>query len=214
VARDRQVSQVRRVEGSSEDAEARHRRSIADLPVALDEVLEGAQLAQADRAARVKLLRRVADLRPHPELSPSVKRVDAFTYTQAASTPSWKARAAAVSRVTIASEWPLPWRAMCSIASSTESTRPTAQRHGEILGRPVLLAGRLDDREPHRACVGRHQGAGGSSARTSTPAHRARARCGGTNRAATCSWINSVSAALQTPGRCVFALINDRFRLV
>ena len=42
--------------------------SYADLPRALDEVLERAQLAQADRAARVQLLRRVADLRAHAEL--------------------------------------------------------------------------------------------------------------------------------------------------
>src|SRR4029077_5883023 len=40
----------------------------ADVPVALDEVLEGAQLAQPDRPARVQLLRGVADLGPHPEL--------------------------------------------------------------------------------------------------------------------------------------------------
>src|SRR4029077_7100983 len=63
---------------------------------------------------------------PRPNSPPSVKRVEAFTYTHAASTPSWKARAAAVSRVTIASEWPLPCSAMCSIASSSESTTRTA----------------------------------------------------------------------------------------
>ena len=38
-------------------------------PVALDQVLERAQLAQADRAARVQLLRRVADLGAHAELA-------------------------------------------------------------------------------------------------------------------------------------------------
>ena len=38
-------------------------------PVALDEVLERAELAQADRAARVQLLGRVADLRAHAELA-------------------------------------------------------------------------------------------------------------------------------------------------
>ena len=45
---------------------------------------------------------------PIPNSPPSVKRVDALTYTHAASTPSWKARAAVASSVTIASEWPLP----------------------------------------------------------------------------------------------------------
>jgi hypothetical protein len=39
---------------------------------------------------------------PIPNWPPSVKRVEAFTYTQAASTPSWNARALAVSRVRIA----------------------------------------------------------------------------------------------------------------
>ena len=45
---------------------------------------------------------------PIPNSPPSVKRVEALTYTQAASTPSWNARADAVSRVRIASEWPEP----------------------------------------------------------------------------------------------------------
>src|SRR5205085_1523219 len=59
---------------------------------------------------------------PIPNSPPSVNRVDALTYTHAASTPSWKALAAAVSCVTIASEWPLPCWLMCSIASALAST--------------------------------------------------------------------------------------------
>jgi len=43
-----------------------------------------------------------------PNCPPSVNRVEAFTYTQAASTPSSNARADSASRVRIASEWPLP----------------------------------------------------------------------------------------------------------
>src|SRR5512135_3480204 len=39
------------------------------LAVALDQVAVRAQLAQADRAARVQLLGRVADLGAHPELA-------------------------------------------------------------------------------------------------------------------------------------------------
>jgi len=39
---------------------------------------------------------------PIPNSKPSVNRVEALTYTQAASTPSWNARADAVSRVTLA----------------------------------------------------------------------------------------------------------------
>src|SRR3954463_13625948 len=45
---------------------------------------------------------------PIPNSPPSVKRVEALTYTHAASTPSWNARAEAVSRVTMASECPEP----------------------------------------------------------------------------------------------------------
>src|SRR5215217_2468273 len=45
---------------------------------------------------------------PIPNSPPSVKRVDALTYTQAASTPSWNARAASTDPVTIASECPDP----------------------------------------------------------------------------------------------------------
>src|SRR5437588_11496901 len=41
---------------------------------------------------------------PIPNSPPSVNRVEALTYTQAASTPCSKARADSVSRVTIASE--------------------------------------------------------------------------------------------------------------
>ena len=39
------------------------------MAVALDDVLERAQLAQRDRPARVELLGRVADLGAHPELA-------------------------------------------------------------------------------------------------------------------------------------------------
>src|SRR3954451_11092262 len=42
----------------------------ADLAVAVDQIASRAQLAQADRPARVQLLRRVADLRAHAELAP------------------------------------------------------------------------------------------------------------------------------------------------
>src|SRR3954468_13321120 len=41
----------------------------ADLAVAVDQIASRAQLAQADRPARVQLLRRVADLGAHAELA-------------------------------------------------------------------------------------------------------------------------------------------------
>src|SRR5438876_72470 len=40
-----------------------------DVTLALDQVLEGAELPQADRAAGVELLGRVSDLGPHSELA-------------------------------------------------------------------------------------------------------------------------------------------------
>ena len=45
---------------------------------------------------------------PIPNWPPSVNRVEAFTYTQAASTACWNLRAAPAEPVTIASEWPEP----------------------------------------------------------------------------------------------------------
>ena len=78
-------------------------------PVALDQVLERAQLAQADRAAGVQLLRRVADLGAHAELAAvgEARRgvdVDAGRVDAALE----RARGARRRAVTIASEWPEP----------------------------------------------------------------------------------------------------------
>src|SRR5204863_1714064 len=64
---------------------------------------------------------------PIPNSKPSVKRVEALTYTAAASTPRSNACADATDEVTIASECPEPWRLTCSTASCTESTTPTAR---------------------------------------------------------------------------------------
>ncbi len=83
---------------------------------------------------------------PIPNSPPSVKRVEALTYTQAASTPSWNSRAPAVSFVRIASECPEPWRAMCSIASRGRVDDRDRQRQRQILGVPVLLARRCRER--------------------------------------------------------------------
>ena len=62
-----------RVERPAENSDAHDAQpsgcSRTDVAGALDQVLERAQLAQADRAAGVQLLSRVADLRAHPELA-------------------------------------------------------------------------------------------------------------------------------------------------
>src|ERR1700683_2015316 len=64
------VTEMWRIEGPAEDADSQgllrtRRSSGANVARAFDQVLERAQLAQADRAARVELLRRVADLGAH-----------------------------------------------------------------------------------------------------------------------------------------------------
>ena len=64
---------------------------------------------------------------PKPNSPPSVKRVEAFTYTQAESTSRVNRSAASSDDVTIASECPVAKRAMWSIASSSESTTRTAR---------------------------------------------------------------------------------------
>ena len=64
---------------------------------------------------------------PRPNTPPSVKRVDALTYTAAESTARVNFAAAASSDVTMASEWPVEWRAMCATASSRLSTTRTAR---------------------------------------------------------------------------------------
>ena len=99
--------------------------------------------------------------------------------------------------MTIASEWPLPCALTCSIASSTESTTPTASIEREELGVPVLV-GRLGERRrPGR----RRARAARPSTRSSTPASRSARSARGQERAAASACTSSVSAALQTPGR-------------
>ena len=64
---------------------------------------------------------------PRPNSPPSVKRVEALTYTAALSTPLTKASAWEGSSVTMASLWPVEWAAMWAMASSTLSTSFTAR---------------------------------------------------------------------------------------
>ena len=83
-------------------------RVSATWPVALDQVLERAQLAQPDRPASVELLGRVADLGAHPELvavGEARRGVDVHTGGVDAELEGPRGSA---SRVTIASECPMP----------------------------------------------------------------------------------------------------------
>lgn len=138
-----------------------------------------------------------------PNRLPSVNRVLAFQYTAAESTPAWNRRAASASRATIASLCPLPCRLMCAMASSRESTTAT----------PMIRARNSVSQSPAVASRSRVATSGGASARTrsstrsSTPrASRAR-RMRGKNAPARSWCTSSFSAALQTAGRWVFALI-------
>ena len=74
-------------------------------PVALDQVLERAQLPQPDRPAGVELLRGVADLGAHPELAAvGEARRGVDVHAGGIDTELERPRRASVSRVTIASE--------------------------------------------------------------------------------------------------------------
>ena len=64
---------------------------------------------------------------PKPNSPPSVKRVEALTYTAALSVPLTNTSAAAGSSVTMASLWPVEWVRMCATACSTLSTTATAR---------------------------------------------------------------------------------------
>ena len=176
-------------------------------PAALDQVLERAQLAQADRAAGVELLGRVADLRAHPELAAvgEARRgvdVDAGGVDLELEGP----RRSRCRPVTIASEWPLPWRLMCSIASSTRVDDADRHLQRQVLGVPVLI-GRGADRQVGDAARARVRRRAASRRRRAARA----ARAAGT-APATSAWTSSVSAALQTPGPLDLGVDDDLLR--
>ena len=117
---------------------------------------------------------------------------------QAESIPSWNARAAARSLVTIASEWPEPYcvDVVDRLLDGVDDPHGQDQRE-ELLG-PVGLASpqRPTDRSRARA----RRRAARRPARAAPPA-----RAAGTS-AATAECTSSVSAALHMPGRWTLAL--------
>src|SRR5579863_1484021 len=117
------VGEVRRVEGPAEDADGRQLRTCPS-PSTRYLAAHSSRTPIGPRACSFCVELPISA--PIPNSAPSVKRVEALTYTHAASTSSWKRRPAAASRVTIASLWPVPCAAMCSIAASSESTTATA----------------------------------------------------------------------------------------
>ena len=173
------------------------------MPVALDDVLERAQLAQADRAAGVQLLRRVADLGAHPELA-AVGEARRGVDVDAGGVDAEleRARGGRVASVTIASEWPraVAVDVLDRLLDGVDDAHREDQR--EELGVPVRLGRAASDRHASPASARVR-----SSTRSSTPAvaQRAqRARQERRRRRRACT--SSVSAALQTPGRWILAL--------
>src|SRR4051794_15803152 len=130
---------------------------------------------------------------PKPNCSPSVNRVDALTITAAESQPSTNACEVVSERVTIASVWPLPHRRMCAIASSTDSTTPTA-RSRELYSVAQSSSVTGSTWSSYDATT--------LSPCTVTPASCSAPSTGGRNSSATARCTSSVSAALQTLGRC------------
>ncbi len=189
---------------SAHERPARDAGSGANVAVALDEVLVRAELAQADRPARVQLLRRVADLRAHPELATvgearrgvhvDARRVDTELEVHARrpcrasrSPPSGRCR---IGRCARSPARPSPRR-----RSRSSSPRYSVAQSSSLAA--CTSAASL----PGESASAR------SSARTSTPASpQRRRRSAARTRSATSRWTSSFSAALQTPGRCSFAL--------
>src|SRR5579863_9147892 len=99
------VGEVRRVEGPAEDADGRQLRTCPS-PSTRYLAAHSSRRPIGPRACSFWVELPISA--PMPNSPPSVKRVEAFTYTQAASTSDWKRRAASLSPVTIASLWPVP----------------------------------------------------------------------------------------------------------
>ena len=76
---------------------------------------------------------------PIPNSKPSVNRVEAFTYTHAASTPLVNASAASSDDVTIASECPVPCRLTWSTASSSDVDDADRHLQAQVLRVPVRV---------------------------------------------------------------------------
>ena len=133
---------------------------------------------------------------PKPNISPSVKRVDALTMTAAASTSRAKRRAAARSRVQMASVWPVPCRLTWAMAASRSSTTATdSLRSRNSLEKSSSVAAPISGDDGPGPLVA-HQLA----------RRRGRRPPGAGTRSATAACTTSDSAALHTDGRCVLAL--------
>src|SRR5581483_1343251 len=194
-----QVPEVHRVEAPSLEADAarvRHpRQRTCPSPCTTYFVVVSSRTPSGPRAWRRFVEMPISA--PKPNSPPSVKRVDAFTNTAAASTSRANRRAAARSSVTIASARPVEWRATCAIASPRSATTRTERiRSRYSVSQSRSVAGTTSGT---RARVS-------GQPRSSTPRARIAAAISGRNAAATSRWTSNVSSALQTPGRDVFAL--------
>src|SRR5699024_1143640 len=141
---------------------------------------------------------------PKPNSPPSVKRVEAFTITAAASTRDTKYREAFRESVTIASVCWVEWVRMCSRAVSMSGTTRTAmsmERYSvdqsssvASCTRALLFAARATASTRSSPCTVTSSSAKPSNAR-------------GKKSSATCSCTSKVSAALHTEQRWALALV-------
>ena len=143
---------------------------------------------------------------PIPNSPPSVNRVEALTYTQAASTPSWKARAERVSRGHDRLRMAAAVRIDVSDRLLGRIDDADRKLEREVLGVPVLVGRRVD-----RRVRGRGAGALVAVQRDAGRVQGVQAPPAGTP-AATSAWTSSVSAALQTPGPLQLGVEHDRLR--
>ena len=213
------MAEVGRVEGPAEDPErarnvdARPPRSRADVPVALDQVLERAQLAQPDRPARVQLLRRVADLRAHPELAAvGEARRGVDVHAGRVDAELERARGGGVAR-----DDRLGVPAAVARDVLDRLLEPSRRRRRRACSARYSVAqssslGGLGPRRPPRRAASASAARRRGASRPPSPARAATTRQEARRRSRSCT--SSVSAALQTPGRWILALSDDRQRLL
>ena len=174
----------------------------ADVAVALHDVLGRAQLAQADRAAGVELLRRVADLGAHAELA-AVGEARRGVDVDAGGVDAQLERAR---RDGVPGHDRLRVAAAVGVDVLDRLLDGVDDLHGQHERQELLVPVRVASRRRARPPAPRRPAPACARRRAARRPRRAarRARAAGTPAAAS-AWTSSVSAALHTPGRWVLA---------
>ena len=130
------------VSGAKLDEASAARASSTDVAGAFDEVLEGAQLTQADRPACVELLGGVPDLRTHPELAPVGEARRGVDVDAGGVDPQLES--ARRRRVERHDRLRVPAAVARDVLDCLVDARddPDRERRAEVLGRPVVLGRR------------------------------------------------------------------------